>query len=153
VHHSENELRCASNPTLGTGNMDIVSSKAGSKASCCAKSAVISLGGQELCLDHFLASCYARLDTLEPVIRGRSLEGGENLAARASLEECSNRALLVCLRHESLTNLDRSRLLDILLLSGDLQLLLHKPSVKITDTLPHFPAVLFWRNSRQKNPG
>jgi hypothetical protein len=133
--------------------MDIGSGKTGCIANDCAKSAVIALAGQELCLDHFLAGCYARLDKLESIVRGRSLEAAENLAIRASLEECSNHALLVCLRHEHLTNLDRSRLLDILLLSGDLQLLLHRPSAKIAESAPHVSAVLFWRNSRQKKPG
>lgn len=153
MHHSESSVGRATNTSLGAGKMDIVSGRAGCKVNDdCAKSAVIALGEEELCLEHFFASCYERLDMLESLVRGRSLETAENLAVRASLEVCSNRALWVCVRHEHLTNMDRSRLLDILLLSGDLQLLLHKPSAKFTDSAPHDPAVLIWRNSRQKKP-
>jgi hypothetical protein len=101
--------------------MDILKNKESCKAGSCAKPAVISLAAQELCLDHFFFSCYERLDTLEPLVRSRALEETEVQAIRGLLEECSNRTLLVCLRHECLTNLDRSRLLEILLLCGDLQ--------------------------------
>jgi hypothetical protein len=36
------------------------------------------------------------------------------------------------LRHESLNNLERSRLLEILLQCGDLQVLLHRPTLHLT---------------------
>jgi len=90
------------------------------KASRCASAAVISLESRDYCLDHFLGCCYERLDKLEPEIRRRSLEELEIPAAVAFLVECSNRALFISLRHEPLSNLDRSRLLNILLLSGNL---------------------------------
>ena len=114
------------NVNVGSGNSEC-------RTSHCAESAVITLAGQDLCLDHFLACCYERLDRLEPMVRSRSLEAAEILAAGAFLKECSNLSLLICLRHEHLSNLDRSRLLNILLLSGDLQLRLSKPLVKNTD--------------------
>ena len=61
---------------------------------------------------------------LEPKLRRPALEAGEVRAAKDFLEECSNRTLAVCLRAEQLTNVERSRLLDILLSCGDLQLML-----------------------------
>jgi hypothetical protein len=100
------------------------------KVNCCAEPAVITLESRDLCLDHFLGSCYERLDKLEPKLRRRSLEEPEIPAAAAFLLECSNRALFISLRHKPLSNLDRSRLLNILLLSGDLQYLLDKPLLK-----------------------
>jgi hypothetical protein len=106
--------------------MDILKNKENCKAGSCAKPAVISLSSRELCLDHFLFSCYERLDTIEPQVRSRLVDRTEVQAIRGLLEECSNRTLLVCLRHEPLTNLDRSRLLEILLLCGELQLMLSK---------------------------
>jgi len=52
--------------------------------------------------------------------------------ARTLLQECANQTLLVCLRHEPLNNLDKSRLLEILLQCGDLQVLLHRPALLLT---------------------
>jgi hypothetical protein len=97
---------------------------------CCSEPAVISLEARDLCLEHFFGCCYECLDKLEPRIRRRSLEEAEILEAAALLIECSNTALFLCLRHEPLSNLDRSRLLNILLLSGDLQCLLDKPLLR-----------------------
>jgi len=59
----------------------------------CTKSAIISLESLGLCLEHFLSSCYERLDCLEPMVRSRSLK--EPRVAYAFLEECSDRALLL----------------------------------------------------------
>lgn len=129
------------------GNMDMVSVKAECRISHCTKSAVTALSGEELCLDHFFACCYERLDQLEPMVRRRSLEVSENLAARAFLEECSHRTLLICLRHELLSNLDRSRLLNILLLTGDLQLLLRKKLIRHADSVSDLSALFFGKSS------
>ena len=46
---------------------------------------------------------------------------------REFVEECSRKALDVSLHSESLTNLQRGRLLDILLWAGELFLLLRAP--------------------------
>ena len=121
MHYSEISLESDSKGPSRQGIMDMLKNKESCKAGSCAKPAVISLAARKLCLDHFFFSCYERLDTLEPMVRSRALEAAEVQAIRGLLEECSNRTLLVCLRHECLTNLDRSRLLEILLLCGDLQ--------------------------------
>lgn len=126
MHYSEIGLQGNSKKQPGPETMDILKSKESCKAGSCAKPAVISLAARELCLDHFFFSCYERLDKLEPMVRNRP-DAAEIPAIRGLLEECSNRTLLVCLRHEHLTNLDRSRLLDILLLCGDLQRLIKSP--------------------------
>jgi hypothetical protein len=116
----------------------------------CAKSALISLESLGLCLEHFLSTCYERLDHLEPMIRRRTLEEAHMRAAYAFLEECSDRALFIALQQERLTNQDRSRLLNILLLTRHLQLLLKNPVGIFTDSLPHASAVLSGSGSRQK---
>jgi hypothetical protein len=72
------------------------------------------------------------LDRIEPVIRSPRLDAQESLKARALLQECANQALRVCLRHEPLSNLERSRLLEILLQCGDLQVLLHRPTLHLS---------------------
>jgi hypothetical protein len=143
VQHFENDVHCNPNPLRSVENMDTLSARQECKVSSCAKSAVSALTGQSLCLDHFLARCYERLDLIEPMIRGRALETTESMAAGAFLEECSNRALLICLRHEHLSNLERSRLLHILLLAGDLQVYLRKPLLKHMDSVPDVSAIFF----------
>ncbi len=104
--------------------MDEIAVKTDCQAGGCANSAVVALSGREFCLHHFVENCYERLDMLEPKLRRLALETGEVRAAKDFLEECSNRTLAVCLRTEQLSNLERSRLLDILLSCGDLQLML-----------------------------
>lgn len=116
----------------------------------CAKSAVISLDSLDLCLEHFLSSCYERLDYLEPVVRSRSLQESHGRATYAFLEKCSDCALLLALQQEHLTNLDRSRLLNILLLTRDLQLLLKNPLGIVVDSLPRASTFVSSSASRQK---
>jgi hypothetical protein len=110
----------------GPREMDKTTGRIECDASGCFNSAVVVIAGRDVCLDHFFTSCYGQLDALKPKIRGRSLEGASIHAAKHFLEECSNRALLISLQYEQLTNLERSRLLDILLSCGDLQHLLRQ---------------------------
>lgn len=58
--------------------------------------------------------------------RGRRFrkEAADAAAMRLFVEECSHKALEVSFRCDSLTNLQRGRLLDILLWAGELFLLL-----------------------------
>ncbi len=96
-------------------------------ADSCEFAALLALGQKSLCLKHFIVRCYEWLDYLEPQIQGRNFVRARMRRAQAMVEECSNRALLVSLRCEDLTNLDRSRLLHILLLSSDLLFQLRVP--------------------------
>lgn len=111
--------------------METVIARESCRAHGCANCAVIVLLERHLCLEHFFSGCYERLDLLEPMICTRSLDATETEAARVFLRECSNRALFVSLRLEPLTNLDRSRLLEILLSCGELELRLPKSPVSI----------------------
>jgi hypothetical protein len=62
-------------------------------------------------------------------------EGRLDLAGmRAFIEECSRRALDISLQAENLNNLERSRLLDILLWAGELFLLLRAPQITLTES-------------------
>ena len=104
----------------------------------CKAEFMIVLGDKPLCLQHFLTRCYEWLDQLDPIARDKFISAAESAKARSLVEECSNRALLVSLRCETLTNLDRSRLLDILLRSSDLLFLLRLPS-DVNAWLPAYP--------------
>jgi hypothetical protein len=86
----------------------------------CVSAAATSLVQQELCLNHFLSRCYEGLDRLDP--RGRRSGGShaERTALKAFVEECSRRALEVSLSCQNMDNLQRARLLDILLWAGEL---------------------------------
>ena len=102
----------------------------------CHSSAATSLEQQAFCLNHFLLRCYAKLETLDP--RGqKSREERVDLAAmRAFIEECSRKTLEVSLHRENLTNLERARLLDILLWASELFLVLRAP--RATSDEPSF---------------
>jgi hypothetical protein len=99
----------------------------------CEGAAVTSLAQQDLCLNHFLSRCYEDLDRIDP--RGRRFRGGapDGAAMRKFIEECSGKALEVSMRCESLTNLQRGRLLDIMLWAGELFLLLRTPRDRVAE--------------------
>jgi hypothetical protein len=86
----------------------------------CPNAAVTSLGEKNYCFDHFCYQCYELLERAE----GETLRGPgclpANREAHLALDECARRALEISLREMELNNLDRARLLDILLWSGDL---------------------------------
>ena len=95
----------------------------------CAENGVAMLAGVALCMEHFFRECYEKLEGLDPSVRGKSREGAINDGVPKALEEVVKQALIVCLQHKNLSNLDRSRLLDILLWAGELQLVLRVPRI------------------------
>lgn len=86
----------------------------------CPDAAVTCFAQQALCLQHFFTRCYEDLDRFD--VRGRNADGDHARVAalKAFIEECSRRALEVSLRCQELDNLQRGRLLDILLWAGEL---------------------------------
>ena len=113
----------------GVGPVDTKLAERHCCESSCHSAAATSLDHQALCLNHFLLRCYAQLEAVDP--RGqKSREQRVDLAAmRAFIEECSHKALEVSLRNENLSNLQRARLLDILLWASELFLVLRAPRV------------------------
>ena len=75
---------------------------------------------QSLCMQHFFSWCYQRLDSVEEQIRTPRAVNSPQGEISTALKECTDQALLLCLRHTELTNMDRARLLNILLHSWDL---------------------------------
>jgi len=98
-------------------------------ANNCVSDSVIVLSGQNLCLEHFLVKCYERLDWVESIARNHRLETDTAVKARQLLHECANQTLIVCLRQQPLNNLERSRLLEIMLQCSDLQVQLRRPTL------------------------
>jgi hypothetical protein len=120
---------------MGLGGMDTMLGKRNCRVDSCRSAATTSLDHQALCLNHFLQRCYARLEGLDPRGRKFTAEPVDVAAMRAFIEECSRKALDVSLQSQNLTNLQRGRLLDILLWAGELFLLLRAPRLTIAQSM------------------
>lgn len=126
------------------GAMATMLRKRNCTADSCSGASVSALDQQALCLSHFLLRCYEKLERLDPRGRGFLSEPMNPASMRAFIEECSRKALDVSLQCENLTNLDRGRLLDILLWAGELFLLLRAPRMTFADpTHPAAPDLTF----------
>jgi len=101
----------------------------------CSGAPVTQLDHQDFCLNHFLLRCYDKLEGLDPRGRRFCSEALDAPAMRAFIEECSRKALDVSLHSDDLTNLQRGRLLDILLWAGELFLLLRAPRLSLADSM------------------
>jgi adenine-specific DNA glycosylase len=133
LRNPQNEVEKHASNLLGLGKMDATTKKPNCSVGSCTNSAIAALAQQNLCLNHFFERCYEQLERVDP--RGRRDQADlTDLASRRALaEECSHRALDVSLGAAALTNLDRARLLDILLWSGELSLMLCGPQSKFAD--------------------
>jgi hypothetical protein len=103
----------------------------------CSRASVTSLDQQDLCLNHFLLRCYEKLEGVDPRNRRLGPEPLELASMRAFVEECSRKTLDLSLHCENLTNLQRGRLLDILLWAGELFLLLRAPRLALSEPYTH----------------
>ena len=101
----------------------------------CGSAAITTLDRQALCLNHFLLRCYEKLEGLDPRGRKFSAEPVDLASMRAFVEECSRKALDVSLQSKKLSNLQRGRLLDILLWAGELFLLLRAPRLTLAESI------------------
>lgn len=120
--------------SMGLGGMDTKYRERNCSMDSCASSAITALDQQDLCLNHFLLRCYERLESLDPRGRRFCAEPLDAAAMRAFIEECSRKALDVSLHSNNLSNLERGRLLDILLWAGELFLLLRAPRFKFSES-------------------
>jgi hypothetical protein len=120
---------------MGLGGVDTMFGKRDCGVHSCGGAAITALDRQALCLNHFLLRCYERLEGLDPRGRKFTAEPVDVAAMRAFVEECSRKALDVSLHCENLSNLERGRLLDILLWTGELFLLLRTPRLTIAESL------------------
>ena len=101
----------------------------------CEGAAVASLAQQDFCLNHFIDLCYENLQRIDPRNRKQDRVNLDPPLLRAFIEECSRRVFEVALRSDNIDNLQRGRLLDILLWAGELFLLLRVPSRGFADSL------------------
>jgi len=120
---------------MGLGRMDTMVGKRNCRMGSCGSAAITTLDRQALCLNHFLLRCYEKLESLDPRGRKFSAEPIDLASMRAFIEECSRKALDVSLQSKNLSNLQRGRLLDILLWAGELFLLLRAPRVSLAESI------------------
>ena len=120
---------------MGLAGMDPKVGKRSCWEVSCGRAAVTTLDHQSLCLNHFLMRCYETLDSLDPRGGKFSTEPIDVVSMRAFIEECSRKALDVSLQSQTLTNLQRGRLLDILLWAGELFLLLRVPRLTLAQSI------------------
>src|SRR2546423_14340720 len=111
------EVRSKPNSTGGAVKMGMTR---GCSASSCSDLAVTFFAGQDLCLNHFVSRCYEDLDKLDTRGRRPGQSYSEAASTKSFIEECSRKALEVSLGCQHLDNLQRGRLLDILLWAGEL---------------------------------
>ena len=134
---------------MGLGGMDTMLGERNCSVGSCASAAIIALDHQNLCLNHFLLCCYERLEGVDPRGRKSSAEPLDLISTRAFIEECSRKALDVSLQSENLSNLQRGRLLDILLWAGELFLLLRAPRLTFAESISSSEGQLAPRASSQ----
>src|SRR6266478_597130 len=120
---------------MGLAGMDPKVGKRSCWEVSCGSAAITALDHQSLCLNHFLMRRYERLDGLDPRGRKFSAEPIDVVSMRAFIEECSRKALDVSLQSQNLGNLQRGRLLDILLWASELFLLLRAPRLTLAQSL------------------
>src|SRR5580704_2365785 len=113
----------------------------------CEGAAVASLAQQDFCLNHFIELCYDNLQRIDPRRQQLGRMSLDLASLRAFVEECSRRTLEVALHCEDIDNLQRGRLLDILLWAGELFLLLRVPTRRFADSLLEEHAPLLTRLS------
>ena len=85
----------------------------------CVGPGVTALGDEDLCCDHFVLRSY---EFLEQIDAERAKSRNDFLFTtrlKESVNECLHRALAVSLRSKSLSNLQKARLLDIMLWAGE----------------------------------
>ena len=101
----------------------------------CEGAAVASLAEQDFCLNHFIELCYENLQRIDPRSQKQGRMNLDLASLRAFIEECSHRTLEVALHCENIDNLQRGRLLDILLWAGELFLLLRARKHGFADSI------------------
>jgi len=101
----------------------------------CKENSAATIGGEGLCRRHFIDSSYTRLERYEELRkrRGLSLAGAE--AMRRFIHECSRQADTIEHTATDLDNLDRAKLLHIILTASELGRYLRRSPRKVA-TIP-----------------
>ena len=86
----------------------------------CAQASAASLDGEALCREHFISVCYKRLDRYEEIRKGSGLDAASTESVRRFIHECTRFADEMEHSAKDLDNLDRAKLLHIILSASEL---------------------------------
>jgi hypothetical protein len=86
----------------------------------CGQGTAASLDGEVLCRQHFISECYTRLDRYDALQRGAGLSAADTESVRRFIHECTRSADEIEHKGQNLDNLDRAKLLHIILSAAEL---------------------------------
>jgi hypothetical protein len=86
----------------------------------CKERVAASLLGEWLCRNHFISTCYARLDGYEEKQKGPGLSKADAESVRRFINECTRQADEIEHTAQDLDNLERAKLLHIILSASEL---------------------------------
>jgi hypothetical protein len=86
----------------------------------CAQAAVAALDERRVCRTHFLAGAYRHLESIAAQIQESHFHSRHGELASRFLEQCMREVTNIACARESLGNLERAQLLDILLWASEL---------------------------------
>jgi hypothetical protein len=101
----------------------------------CSQDIAASLDGEALCREHFISQCYARLDRYDDLRKGPGLDATNTESVRRFIHECTRSADEMEHGEEDLDNLDRAKLLHIILSASELGRHLRRSPRKVA-TIP-----------------
>jgi hypothetical protein len=101
----------------------------------CAHSVAASLNGDEYCREHFISICYTRLDRYDEIRKGPGLSATNTDSVRRFIHECTRSADQMEHGAKDLDNLDRAKLLHIILSASELGRHLRRSPRKVA-TIP-----------------
>jgi hypothetical protein len=86
----------------------------------CGQAIAASLDGERLCREHFISVCYERLDRYDEIRKGPGLSATDTESVRRFIHECTRSADEIEHSALDLDNLDRAKLLHIILTASEL---------------------------------
>jgi hypothetical protein len=101
----------------------------------CGHAIAASLDGEAFCRGHFIAVCYTRLDQYEEIRKGPGLSATNTESVRHFIHECTRWADEIENAGMNLDNLDRAKLLHIILSASELGRHLRRSPRKVA-TIP-----------------
>jgi len=86
----------------------------------CGQAVAASLDGEAFCREHFISVCYTRLDRYDEIRRGPGLSATDTESVRRFIHECTRFADEIEHSAQDLDNLERAKLLHIILTASEL---------------------------------
>jgi hypothetical protein len=103
----------------------------------CEQAVAAALGGDALCLEHFISLCYARLGQYDEMRKGPGLGIADTETVRRFIHECTRQADEIEHATQALDDLDRAKLLNIILAASDLGRHLRRSPRKVASIAVH----------------